>query len=338
MKRPSKDALVRYFQGKSEKHEAHLVELYLTLHIDEEYVDACLKDAWKDIEDFPVSEENIRNFKTKFHLQKRKLHRAPMSQKRRNVFYAMLSLLIISGISLLIYKHQIPTPSEWISVHTAAGQQKEVTLPDGSLITLNGGSTLKYLSKSDKQLRLVQLDGEGYFDVAKDQKRPFVIVSDSFTTQVVGTTFTIDSEIDKSITVFSGKVNVTGIEAKEALKIFESTSSWTENTEKLLAKFPQGMLSKGQKALWEGRSWTHSLHQQQTPSLQDLTCINQPLHQIISKYQRIYGQEIMLDPSLASKRLTIVMKYDSPEENLEIITQLAGAKLIKNKKSWIIKK
>lgn len=100
-------------------------------------------------------------------------------------------------------------------VITPRGKTFEVTLSDGTQVTLNADSKFTYpanfLGKSE---RIVQLEGEAFFKVAKDAKHPFIVVTPSITTTVLGTKFVVKAyaEENPQVTLLSGsvKVNKTG--------------------------------------------------------------------------------------------------------------------------------
>ena len=77
------------------------------------------------------------------------------------------------------------------TVIAPAGQQAQVVLPDGSKVWLNSQSILTYKSNFGAKTRDVSLDGEAYFEVAKDAHVPFNVVTESNRVQVVGTHFNV---------------------------------------------------------------------------------------------------------------------------------------------------
>jgi transmembrane sensor len=79
-----------------------------------------------------------------------------------------------------------------IQVQTAMNEQKEVILPDGSVVSLNEGSTLRYPKKFNRDTRTVSLTGEAFFDITKNPKQPFVITSAQAITEVLGTSFNLN--------------------------------------------------------------------------------------------------------------------------------------------------
>ncbi|MEQ7799865.1 FecR domain-containing protein [Pedobacter sp. ASV1-7] len=98
------------------------------------------------------------------------------------------------------------------TLSTNKGETYQVRLPDGSMVWLNAASTLRYpVSFSGLKTRSVELDGEAYFEVAKNETLPFVVYTDREVVKVLGTHFNMSSYQDESIsrtTLIEGKVSV----------------------------------------------------------------------------------------------------------------------------------
>lgn len=81
------------------------------------------------------------------------------------------------------------------------GKQFELELSDGTLVHLNSGTTLKYPVKFIAgQNRQIFLDGEAFFDVAKDKKHPFIVNADKLNVRVLGTHFNVSSYPEDDLT------------------------------------------------------------------------------------------------------------------------------------------
>ncbi len=96
-----------------------------------------------------------------------------------------------------------------------SGQRQKISLSDGSRVVLYPGSRISYASRFAGAKRLVFLSGKGYFEVVKDDTKPFVVFADQLVTQVVGTSFTIDAfagNESPSVEVRTGKVKVFTLE------------------------------------------------------------------------------------------------------------------------------
>ncbi|GAA4090829.1 FecR family protein [Mucilaginibacter panaciglaebae] len=99
---------------------------------------------------------------------------------------------------------------------TRAGERKLLTLSDGTKIWLSPSSSLVYPDQLTGNLREVKLEGEAFFEVAKDKEHPFIIHSRRMDTRVVGTSFNIQSfkaQKNSTVTVVTGTVKVSAFDA-----------------------------------------------------------------------------------------------------------------------------
>jgi ferric-dicitrate binding protein FerR (iron transport regulator) len=95
---------------------------------------------------------------------------------------------------------------------TPKGGQYKVQLPDGSLVWLNAESSLKYPTAFSTSERMVELKGEGYFEIKKDESKPFKVrLADGSEVKVLGTHFNImayENERYKDVTLLQGSVEI----------------------------------------------------------------------------------------------------------------------------------
>lgn len=95
---------------------------------------------------------------------------------------------------------------------TAKGETYQVHLPDGSLIYLNAASSLSYnTSLAENGKRVVELNGEGYFEIAKNKSQPFIVKTNQGEVEVLGTHFNISSYADdesEKTTLLEGSVRL----------------------------------------------------------------------------------------------------------------------------------
>lgn len=107
---------------------------------------------------------------------------------------------------------------EYNTLTTTRGEQTQVRLPDGSLVFLNAASSLRYPTSFAKSAeRRVGLTGEGYFEVAKNKKMPFVVATAKQEVEVLGTHFNINAYEDEKVvrtTLLEGSVKVAPLFAK----------------------------------------------------------------------------------------------------------------------------
>ena len=91
------------------------------------------------------------------------------------------------------------------------GQRQKILLSDGTLVHLNAGSKLIFPAAFSGQTREVYLKGEGFFEVYKNAKVPFIVKTDQINIKVLGTKFNVSAYEDEHVTsavLIEGKVNI----------------------------------------------------------------------------------------------------------------------------------
>ncbi|RPH33958.1 MAG: hypothetical protein EHM93_03010 [Bacteroidales bacterium] len=116
--------------------------------------------------------------------------------------------LLIGSITLFFYLHKAQiSENTFIDTYVPAGQKSELYFPDGTHVIINSNTRIKYPLNFSK--RTVYLNGEAFFDVAKDNYSPFTVKMSTLELQVVGTKFNVKAySVDDSIetTLIEGKV------------------------------------------------------------------------------------------------------------------------------------
>ena len=97
----------------------------------------------------------------------------------------------------------------------------QLRLADGTQVWLNAESRLKYPSRFTGEQRVVELEGEGYFKVMPDTKRPFIVKSGNITTEVLGTEFNVRTYVsdDSHVTLLKGSVKVKDVSSSSEVVI-----------------------------------------------------------------------------------------------------------------------
>jgi len=126
-------------------------------------------------------------------------------------------VVIVAGLGWLFF--EVAAPKQ-ITVASAADQKNvEAMLPDGSMVYLNRNSTLKYPKHFNNSNRKVSLEGEAFFDIARDESRPFILDAGQATVRVLGTSFNVitDNGNDEvEVFVSSGSVMVTSADGSRS--------------------------------------------------------------------------------------------------------------------------
>ena len=111
-----------------------------------------------------------------------------------------------------------------LTASTARGQTYQFTLPDGTRVWLNAESKISFPSQFNGKERKILLEGEGYFEVAKDKAHPFIVETDLQNIEVLGTHFNINSyadEPDTKTTLLEGSVQVTPKQASAKARVMK---------------------------------------------------------------------------------------------------------------------
>jgi transmembrane sensor len=131
--------------------------------------------------------------------------------KRRSWLSIAAAILFLLSAGALFWKIYQFSP-EMLEFATKIGEKKDILLPDGSHIWLNENTKIAYPKQWTSDIRLVNCEGEAYFEVAKDAAHPFVVHTQLGEVRVLGTTFMVNQKSDSKIlevAVKEGKVAVT---------------------------------------------------------------------------------------------------------------------------------
>jgi ferric-dicitrate binding protein FerR (iron transport regulator) len=113
-----------------------------------------------------------------------------LSRRSLLKYAAAIALLLIATFGT----YRMTTAPEKILVSTSYGERKQVRLPDGSTVILNSLSSVSCAGNMHRsRAREVELDGEAYFDVVKDARRPFVVKASEVEVRVLGTKFNVSA-------------------------------------------------------------------------------------------------------------------------------------------------
>jgi len=158
-------------------------------------------DAWMRLEQRLDIEQNVPS-----NVQSRRLF--PIIQPR--LIYAFTILFIFLLLTPLMYDKIFN-----VSIYADRGSQKELILADGTIITINAESSLKYSRDYNKESRMVNLFGEGFFQVEKGTS-PFIVNTRNGSVTVLGTKFNVNSRNDViEVVVNEGAVSFKPIDEKK---------------------------------------------------------------------------------------------------------------------------
>lgn len=195
-----------------------------------------------------------------------------------------------------------PTTENELSINTIQSEKSITELPDGSIVWLNGESTLKY--SDDRNQRSVSLQGEGYFEVKTDPERPFTITVEELNTTVVGTSFNINQNSDDKIVVslITGSLRLINTESQD-IPIFLSPGQQGIFDEE------SGKVIKTNNTDLNVLSWKTG----------KLVFDNEPINNVIQTLENHYDVILEQDTRSSQSRVTATFDNQPIEEVLELL-------------------
>lgn len=208
---------------------------------------------------------------------------------------ATLALLLSVGYFTYNQFHQEPAPQPIVEMvkTTEWGKKMNITLPDGTEVRLNSGSTLKFPDRFEGNTRQVELIGEAFFNVTKNPNKPFIITSGEVSTTVLGTSFNVNTYPENqqiAVTVATGKVKVA-----------------SKDAEVLLGPNEQGVFDKGTKRISKEQTHVEAFLHWKNGVLhfEDVT-----LNKVMESLERWYGVSFVFEnPNFGGCHLTA--SYDN---------------------------
>jgi ferric-dicitrate binding protein FerR (iron transport regulator) len=196
----------------------------------------------------------------------------------------------------------------WQTVKTTPGMQTDLFLPDGSHVWLNSGSELKYQVPFTTDFRKVELVGEAFFDVTKDQAHPFLVQAGRLNIEVKGTRFNVINYKDEksgevilesgSVRIFSGKY------------ADQNTLATVKPGERACFDYLHNQMTVSQVDLTKYTSWKEGL----------LIFKNDPMDVVVQKLSRWFNVEIELQsPELKKYVYTATYRDETLAQILELL-------------------
>ncbi|MDR2918764.1 MAG: FecR family protein [Tannerella sp.] len=203
-----KETLYKFFNGKASLEEKMQIREWMEASPENEEI--LIKDRkFFDYVSLLVSERKA-NKKT----------------DRQNTFFPELLkiasvILLTIGIGYLYIQYDESRLSiATQTIHVPSGQRVNMQLPDGTNVWLNARSDIRYPVSFGKKERVVELNGEAYFEVAENKEIPFVVKTIKGEVEVLGTDFNVESYNDRDdfeTTLIKGRVIVRSADKQETV-------------------------------------------------------------------------------------------------------------------------
>ena len=235
-------------------------------------------------------------------------------------FSVRLPFLRIAAVAALLIIVAISLKNNWMSsqmveVSVPAGGRTTFVLEDGTRVTLDAGSQLKYPENFESNLRNVFLRGEAFFQVTHDQSSPFIVTAEYGQVEVLGTAFNVRTW---------GSGGAVEVSVQEGHVRFGHVGQ-DESNSVSLKKNQASRLVKG-----ETPSVPMEIDiEKQLAWLRDEAFFeNAALSEVFDRLQRWYDVEVLTDySSLFKDRLTLHLSKSSIENSINLVASLTGSEV-----------
>jgi ferric-dicitrate binding protein FerR (iron transport regulator) len=200
----------------------------------------------------------------------------------------------------------------WKEILVERGQKENIILPDGTQVILDSGSYFKYPHDFKGKARKVLISGEGYFNVTKNESKPFIVIANQAEIKVLGTQFNVKAwqYINHvAIAVVEGKVSFGPKDEKQKEKV---------------------LVSKGQISILHNNGPpTKPRHTSIDKHLnwldRNLIYENVPLREILGQLERWYNIDFILSEQIDASDLVTLHAPKKPiDEIIHLLAQICG--------------
>jgi len=189
-----------------------------------------------------------------------------------------------------------------LTLSTPKGGQYQVTLADGTKVWLNAATVLRYPQKFASNVRTVELEGEAYFEISRNEKAPFVVRTKNERVQVLGTHFNVNTYKDDQISTVSlleGSVKVSlSDEISQILKPGQQSIAYTDRIDVQAVNISEAVAWKNGEFMFNSESLVSAM----------------------TKIARWYDIEIVVEPQLREIAIWgTISRYEKFDKVLELI-------------------
>ena len=282
---------------------------WLEQHSKTEKEGKSLRDMWDATRSYreqyqPDVEMGLNKFKARMRNDAPATGKVLRLNPMARVLKIAAAFVILLG-AVYLFKMAFPgvAPTETLVAET--GNQKVFMLNDGTSVTLNESSSLTFPEDFTKKERRVELEGEAFFQVAKDASKPFVVETELADIQVLGTSFNVRAYADENLVEVFVKTGKVAVWLKDSNKRVELNPG-----EKLVFDKNLNKVVSAKDATGNSMAWKDGI----------LFFKEKTFREIFSEVERQFGIEIRVkNEKLLSCRYTLTIEKDKFQEDLNSI-------------------
>lgn len=183
MKEIDKELLCRFFNGETNLVEETKIK---------DWLEGSAENRKEYLRERRLFDLTILSDEKSYHATKL------LNTRKRSYYVEALKIAATIVITLIISSlyFAIPDQEDEVAMQTVTvpyGQRVNLVLSDGTNVWLNSGTKMSYPQTFAKKSREIYLDGEAYFDVSHNKEKPFLVHTNLFDIEVLGTKFNVDS-------------------------------------------------------------------------------------------------------------------------------------------------
>ncbi len=285
---------IRYLSGEMSTEDRSVFEIELSLDLELKKIFETYKVIWQQYDKEALIPDSLEE--------------KVVSQNGKVKLAIGMLMLMIFGAFLYFYQLNPLIAQHQLSA--GYGERKTFFLPDSSKVILNAGSEL-YYSNNFKDHRVVELTGEGYFEVKKDKEHPFSVQSKQFKVRVLGTSFSVKNSFNnKEVALKEGKVEFIQNDNKDKIT-----------------------LAPGERLLWDSK--TNQVHKEQFNAEKELAWTTNTLLldnvlflEALKDINQFYGVKFVIqDNTLLDQHITGMFKNENLKEFISSLEFIANVKV-----------
>lgn len=185
-----KHLAIQYFRGEISPEDERI--LYAWAKADEKNMDQlhAWDEEWKQSAQNPDAEKWARMMARMAAREVMEDAEARMHRRPFPTWHVVSVAAAVAAVAVMLFVRSA-TPAQLYTMEAPVGEKARVVLPDSSVVWLNSGSRLCFEESFNHKVRNVQLEGEGYFEVARNERKPFSVDCNGVSVLVKGTKFNV---------------------------------------------------------------------------------------------------------------------------------------------------
>jgi len=314
------DILVKYLLGEATAEEQQYIEKWISENVDHQRYFQHFKLIWDESKKLAITSTVNENEAWERFKQRTQQNLNTSTYTIRPAFQwarAAAILLLVAGAGWLFYYLKTGRTTR-VYVQSKESVLTD-TLPDGTVVTLNKRSSISYPTEFTGNIRPVTLHGEAFFNVAHNKSKPFIIHANDAVIQVVGTSFNVNSNPDKTeVIVETGIVLVS-----------------KEHNSIRITPHEKAIVLKGQPVPVKQVNLDELYNYYRT---KEFVCKATPLWKLVAVLNEAYDAHIVIaNNDIKNLPLTTTFRDDSLDNILVVIGETFNINIEKTDKEIILK-